>query len=150
MDLELLSDAFEEGEAIPEKYTCEGANVSPPLSWRGVPEGTKSLVLICDDPDAPNGTWSHWVLYNLSPDMESLPEGYSAGPNADEGRNDFGNSGYGGPCPPRGSTHRYFFRLYALDTELEATPGATRIQILNRIEDHILAQTTYMGRYARG
>jgi hypothetical protein len=150
MELELMTDAFEEGGAIPRRYTCEGANVSPPLSWRGVPEGTKSLVLVCEDPDAPNGTWSHWVLYNLPPDAESLDEGYSAGPNVEEGRNDFGNTGYGGPCPPRGSTHRYFFRLYALDRELEATAGATRQQILDRIQDHTLGQAALMGRYARG
>lgn len=151
--MDLTSSAFENNEMIPAKYTCDGDDVSPPLSWAAVPQGTQSLTLICDDPDAPAGTWSHWVLYNISPDRDGLEENVPRDERLSQigmqGRNDFGNSGYGGPCPPRGSTHHYYFRLYALDTTLEAMEGATRKQVLNRIQDHVLAQTELIGLYAR-
>jgi Raf kinase inhibitor-like YbhB/YbcL family protein len=148
MNLRLSSSAFESGGDIPMKYTCDGNDVSPPLEWNGAPDGTQSFVLICDDPDAPRGTWSHWVIYNIPPNVSQLPEGAKA-PGAAEGRNDFGNTGYGGPCPPRGPAHRYYFRLYALDTTLDLPPGATRQQALDRIQNHIVAQAELMGRYAR-
>lgn len=151
--MDLTSSAFEHNGAIPAKYTCDGDDVSPPLSWAAVPRETESLALICDDPDAPAGTWSHWVLYNISPDRDGLEENVLTDERLSQiglqGRNDFGNSGYGGPCPPRGSSHHYYFRLYALDTTLEAMEGATRKQVLNRIQEHILAQTELIGLYAR-
>ncbi len=149
MAFEMTSPAFENGGDIPVKYTCEGEDLSPPLKWRGVPGEAQSLVLICDDPDAPNGTWSHWVLYNIPTDRFELPEGFAAQSELPQGRNDFGDVGYGGPCPPRGSAHQYFFRFYALGTVLGLGKGATRLQVLNAIEDHILAQTELIGRYAR-
>jgi hypothetical protein len=154
MELNLRSSAFEADDTIPEKYTCEGENVSPPLSWTGVPDEAESLVVICDDPDAPNGTFSHWVLYNLPPGTKALPEDYPAGerpaPGVLQGRNDFGNVGYGGPCPPVGdSPHRYYFRLYALDTELDAGAGLTRLQVLDLAQDHILVETALIGRFGR-
>lgn len=151
MSLQLRSSAFGTGENIPTKHTCDGENVSPPLEWSGTPAHTKSLALICDDPDAPRGIWSHWVLYNIPPEINRLAEGVRVQelPGAAEGRNDFGKPGYGGPCPPRGPAHRYYFRLYALDTLLALSPGATRQQVLDRIQNHVMAQAELMGRYMR-
>ena len=153
MAITVTSTAFEEGGRIPRQYTGDGADVSPPLAWTGVPEGTKSIALICDDPDAPVGTWVHWVLYSLPADTTGLPEGVPADreleDGARQGTNDFRNIGYGGPAPPRGPAHRYFFKLYALDTELELAPGATKSQLLKAMEGHILAQGQLMGRYQR-
>ncbi len=149
MDLTITNPVFAGGKEIPAKYTCDGENVSPPLKWREVPEETLSLVLICDDPDAPNGTWSHWVLYNIPPERDELPEGFAAETDLPQGRNDFGDATYGGPCPPQGPAHRYYFRLYALDSILELTVGATRQQVLDAMQDHIVAQAELMGRYAR-
>lgn len=154
MDLELTSTAFDSGERIPTRYTCEGADVSPPLAWRGAPPETESLVLICDDPDSTNGPWSHWVLYDIPVDKDGLEEGVATDAQLPwggvQGRNDFGNPGYGGPCPsPPGSTHHYRFRLYALDEALNMPPGAARQQVLERIQGHILDQTELMGLYAR-
>lgn len=153
MSLVLTSSAFKPDERIPTKYTCDGDDVSPPLSWQGTPPEAQSLVLIFDDPDAPNGMFSHWVLYNLPADMTSLPEAY---PTSDEpssggtqGRNDFGSMGYGGPCPPQGSEHRYYFRLYALNRQLDIPAGATRAQILDRIQPHIIDRTELSGTYSR-
>ncbi len=152
MKLEIKSTAFKEGGTIPKKYTCDGPDVSPPLSWAQPPEGTKSLVLICDDPDAPMGTWVHWVLYGLSPNTLELPEGVPDKKEvlggAKQGTNDFRKIGYGGPCPP-GGTHRYFFKLYAIDSELDLSAGATKKEVLKRIEGHILAEGQLMGRYSR-
>jgi len=151
--IEIKSSAFEEGGMIPRKYTCDAEDVSPPLSWTQPPAGTKSLVLICDDPDAPVGTWVHWVLYNLSPDVTELPEGVP--PNeivlggAMQGTNDFRRIGYGGPCPPRGPAHRYFFKLYAVDYQPKLRPGARKKDVLKAIEGHILAEGQLMGRYKR-
>ena len=128
-NVQVLSSAFKEGGAIPKDYTCDGKNVSPPLRWSDYPAGTKSFALICDDPDAPSRTWVHWVLYDLPSTTESLPERVSADytlPNgAKQGTNDFGKTGYGGPCPPSG-THRYLFKVYALDTMLNLPPGASK------------------------
>ena len=152
MEIKVKSSAFEDGGMIPKKYTCDGSDVSPPLSWEGLPEGTKSIALISDDPDAPMGTWVHWVLYNLSADAKGLPEGVPRKENLEngalQGRNDFPNIGYGGPCPP-GGTHRYFFKIYALDTMLNIPSGCTKKGLLNAMEGHILAQGQLMGKYKR-
>jgi len=153
MAFELTSSAFEAEETIPDRYTCEGADVSPPLSWRDAPGGTESFALLCEDPDAPGGTFTHWLLYGIPSTKDGLPEGVENDPHlswgAAQGRNDFGNIGYGGPCPPMGSAHRYYFRLYALDEALDLPPGASRHQLLSRVEDHALARTGLMGRYGR-
>jgi len=154
MALTLSSSAFEDGGAIPARYSCEGPNVSPPLSWRGLPDGTKSLALILDDPDAPRGLFTHWIVYNLPPDHDGLPENAAAHEvsqwGGSHGRNDFGQAAYGGPCPPRGDqAHRYYFRLYALDDRIELTAGASRPQVLDAIRDHVLARAELIGTYAR-
>jgi Raf kinase inhibitor-like YbhB/YbcL family protein len=145
-ELTITSPAFTEGEPIPVKFSCDGDDVSPELVWDGVPEGTASLALIMDDPDAPVGTWVHWVLFNLPPDNTGLPEGVT-GLGVD-GLNSWGTTGYGGPCPP-GGTHRYFFKLYALDTTLELDAGATKDALEGAMEGHILAQAELMGTYTR-
>ncbi len=152
MDIRLTSPAFAEGERIPRKYTCDGEDVSPPLTWDNVPEGTKSFALICDDPDAPMGTWVHWVLFNLPPETRSLPEAVSPDKElpsgARQGTNDFRKIGYGGPCPPSG-THRYYFKLYALDTMLDLPAGCSKAQLLKAMEGHVLSEGQLMGRYSR-
>jgi len=151
--MQIQSSAFDEGATIPKKHTCEGEDVSPHLSISAPPAEAKSLVLICDDPDAPVGTWVHWVLFGLAPDTRDLPEGVPSDAEvlggAKHGRNDFGNLGYGGPCPPPGPAHRYFFKLYAVDTEPVLNVGATKAEVLQAIEGHILAETQLMGRYGR-
>lgn len=147
MMLEVTSPAFEPESRIPKKYTCDGENVSPPLKWSGVPAEAKSLALIVDDPDAPMGTWVHWVLYDLPPDLDALPEG--ARGMGKEGVNDFRKTGYGGPCPPRGSEHRYFFKVYALDTVTNLKSGATKRDLENAMRGHILAQGQLIGIYGR-
>jgi len=151
MDLKITSPAFKEGEMIPKKYTCDGPDVSPPLAWSPVPAGTKSLALVCDDPDAPRGTWVHWVIYNLRAELNELQEGIpkqSALKNgAKQGTNDFGDIGYGGPCPP--ALHRYFFKIYALDVMLDLGAGATKAKLLKALEGHILAQGQLAGKYKR-
>jgi len=148
----LKSTAFEEGMKIAAKYTCDGANFSPPLKWSDSPKKTVSFSLICDDPDAPAGTWVHWVLYDLPAAVTELPEHVPAdnklSAGGTHGSNDFGNTGYGGPCPPRG-THRYYFKLYALDNMLGLEPGATKQQVLDAMKGHVLAETQLMGRYRR-
>jgi hypothetical protein len=153
MAFQLTSTAFESEETIPDRYTCEGADVSPPLSWSDPPEGTKSFALVFEDPDAPGGTFTHWLLYGIPGSRDGLPEGVETDPTLSwggkQGRNDFGNVGYGGPCPPMGSEHRYFFRLYALDRELDLPQGASRDQLLDRAEEHAIARTGLMGRYGR-
>jgi Raf kinase inhibitor-like YbhB/YbcL family protein len=153
MEITLTSDAFAEGGMIPEIYTCDGPDISPPLKWSGVPEGTKSLALICDDPDAPSKTWVHWVLYNIPPDMTALnanlPKIESLDNGAKHGVTDFGRFGYGGPCPP-GGTHRYFFKIYALDTVFDHLSGrVSKSQLESEIEGHTLASGQLIGRYAR-
>jgi Raf kinase inhibitor-like YbhB/YbcL family protein len=152
--ISLTSSAFAEGTAIPREYTCQGRDISPSLKWTGVPSETKSLALIMDDPDAPTGTWVHWVLYDLAPSMTELPEGLSAKEHiapgsGKEGLNDFKRSGYGGPCPPAGKPHRYFFKLYALDTTLDLKPGAKKKDLERAMEKHILAQGQLMATYKR-
>jgi Raf kinase inhibitor-like YbhB/YbcL family protein len=147
MSIQISSTAITEGGNIPRIYTCDDQNVSPPLAWTDVPTNTISLALIMDDPDAPSGTWVHWVLYNLPPNLTSLEQGRSGG--GTDGKNDFNKLGYGGPCPPRGSNHRYFFKLYALDSTLDLKAGATKAQVENAMKDHILAHGQLMGRYGR-
>jgi Raf kinase inhibitor-like YbhB/YbcL family protein len=150
--MKLESSAFQANHLIASKYTCDGADVSPPLGWDAPPIGTKSLVLICDDPDAPGGTWVHWVLYDLPPEVRELPEGVPSQSTLSsggvQGTNDFRKLGYGGPCPPRG-THRYFFKLYALDTVLNLQTGATKAQVEKAMQGHILTSAELIGRYAR-
>ncbi len=152
MTIKLTSTAFDEGGMIPSQYTCDGQNVSPPLAWSGLPEGAKTLALICDDPDAPRGTWVHWVVYQIPASERGLPENLPARETLDsgarQGTNDFKKPGYGGPCPPSG-THRYFFKLYALDAPLDLPPGATKDQLLKSMDAHILAQGQLIARYAR-
>jgi Raf kinase inhibitor-like YbhB/YbcL family protein len=149
--LKLTSTAFEDGGMIPSKYTCDGANVSPPLAWSGVPGGAKSLALVVDDPDAPRGTWVHWVVYQIPATekgfAEGAPDANSSGVR--QGTNDFGKQGYGGPCPPTG-THRYFFKLYALDGEPNLPQGVSKGQLLRAVEGHVLAEGQLVGRYQRG
>jgi Raf kinase inhibitor-like YbhB/YbcL family protein len=151
--MQLTSSAFEEGATIPKEFTGDGQDTSPPLQWGGAPEGVKSFALICDDPDAPRGTWVHWVLWSLPADQHELPAGVPAKPSrpggARQGKNDFGNPGYGGPAPPRGKPHRYFFKLYALDTTLDLPEGATKQQLEQAMKGHILASGQLMGKYAR-
>ena len=153
MTFQLTSSAFQDGRTIPATYTADGADRSPPLAWSGTPVGTASLALICDDPDAPRGTWVHWVLFNLPGDQSELPEhlptdGTLAG-GARQGQNDFGKLGYGGPAPPRGKPHRYFFKLYALDVSLELPAGATKAQLLAAMPGHVLAEARLLGTYQR-
>lgn len=151
--LEMNSKSFAQGDTIPTKHTCDGEDASPDLSWSKPPEGTKELVLICDDPDAGVGGWVHWVIYNLPADTTGLPEGVpkkdTTTLGAVQGKNDFGKVGYGGPCPPRGPAHRYFFKLYAVDKPLGLKPRATKWDALKAMEGHVLAQGELMGRYAR-
>jgi len=152
MEFVLSSIAFDDGNPIPKKYSCDGDDISPPLQWTDPPEGTMSFALISDDPDAPVGTWVHWVLYNLPADTRSLSEAFPSGaklPNgARNGENSWRRLGYGGPCPP-GGTHRYFFKLYALDTLLDIASGVTKDQLLQAMEGHIVAKTELMGTYSR-
>lgn len=153
MALSITSDAFDEGESIPTRYTCDGADVSPPVRWTVVPEKTRSLALIADDPDAPAGTWVHWVIYGISPDRQELPEdvppSHEVMGGARQGENDFRNPGYGGPCPPPDGAHRYFFKLYALDGDPGLEAGATKPELLDAMEGHVLAEARVMGRYRR-
>lgn len=152
MPFALTSAAFGAGEPIPAKYTCDGADISPPLEWSDPPPGTQSFALICDDPDAPVGTWVHWVIFNLPATARGLPEAVPIGSElADgsrQGRNSWGRTSYGGPCPP-GGTHRYFFKLYALDAQLPLSPGAGKDDLMRAMEGHILASTELMGTYSR-
>ena len=156
MALTIRSPAFEPNGEIPAEYTCDGRDVSPPLEWSGVPEGTRSLALIVDDPDAPDPAaprmvWVHWVLYNIPPDARGLPEGARRSdlpPGTREGLNDWKRTGYGGPCPPVGR-HRYFFKLYALDEELPDLGNPTKARLLKAMEGKILAQAELVGTYRR-
>ena len=152
MTIKLTSAAFQDGGMIPKQYTCDGANISPPLRWDGVPEKARTLALIVDDPDAPAKTWVHWIVFNLPASAreltENVPQQQSIMGSGIQGTNDFKKSGYGGPCPPKG-THRYFFKLYALDTELQLDARATKDQLLKAMEGHIIAQGQLMGQYSR-
>lgn len=148
MALAITSTGFAQGQPIPAKYTCDGQDISPPLHWSDAPQGTQSFALIMDDPDAPAGTWVHWVLFNLPTDRHDLPEKATPPKGSLEGKNSWGRLGYGGPCPP-GGTHRYFFKLYALDTTLNLAGGASKEQLLKAMQGHILAQAELMGVYSR-
>jgi len=150
--MKLTSSAFGAGEMIPRRYSCDGDDLSPPLAWTGVPAGAKALALICDDPDAPVGTWVHWVLFNLPADLTQLPEGLPAAQTLENGAihgtNSWKRVGYGGPCPPSG-THRYFFKLYALDAPLTLGSNATARDVQAAMKGHVLAEAQLMGRYRR-
>ena len=150
--MQITSSAFTEGSMIPSKYTCDGQDISPPLEWENVSSGTKSFALVSDDPDAPMGTWVHWVVYNIPPNMNKLDEDVKPGKEFKDGPIQGSNSwpriGYGGPCPSSG-THRYYFKLYALDTVLDVKPGATKAQVLQAMKGHVLAEAQLMGKYKR-
>lgn len=150
---ELIAGTFKEGESIPKQHTCEGEDRSPPLRWNYPPDGTRSFVLIVDDPDAPGSTWVHWVLFNIPIDVRGLAEGLPLQevlPNdAHQGMNDFHRVGYGGPCPPPGTPHRYYFTLYALDRELSLKPKSTKAQVVEAMKGHVLAEARLMGRFGR-
>ncbi len=152
MVFSLRSDAFGEGEAIPSRFTCDGEDVSPALSWSGVPEGTQAFTLIMDDPDAPVGVFTHWVVFNLPASAQSLPEGIPTSELLDtggvQGRNDFGRTGYGGPCPP-GGTHHYRFFAYALDAALDLDAGASKRELLDAMRNHTLGEVQLTGTYSR-
>jgi Raf kinase inhibitor-like YbhB/YbcL family protein len=151
MAFQIITSAFRNGDSIPKKLTCDGPDVSPPLSWTDPPAKTKSFAIIADDPDAPGGMWVHWVLYDLPADTRKLPEGLAKNPRlpngALQGRNDFGKTGYNGPCPPRGSVHRYFFKLYALDSQTGLKAGATKADLERAMNGHILAQAQIIGTF---
>jgi Raf kinase inhibitor-like YbhB/YbcL family protein len=150
MAIEVPSPAFESGGAIPKQYTGEGRDISPPLIWTGVPEGTKEIALICDDPEAPRAEpWVHWVVYKIPTNVTGFDEGSTQG-GALEGKNDFGTPGYGGPLPPKGhGVHHYHFKVYTLDAELEAAAGLTKDQLLEAMEGHILDEGELVGTYER-
>ncbi len=156
MTLKLLSTAFKDGGAIPRQYTCQGADISPPLAWSGIPPGTKSLVLIVDDPDAPDPKapkmiWVHWVIYNLPPSSNGLAEGVAAHAlptGTMVGLNDWKRAAYGGPCPPIGR-HRYFHKLYALDTVLTGLTQPAKVDVEAAMQNHILAQAALIGTYEK-
>ncbi|HYF39910.1 MAG TPA: YbhB/YbcL family Raf kinase inhibitor-like protein [Gemmatimonadales bacterium] len=153
-EIRLTSPAFEHAGRIPDIHTCEGEDLSPPLQWSGAPVETRSYAVVCEDPDAPRGTWIHWVLYNISGDAVELTRAVPALPElpsgARHGRNTAGNLAYAGPCPPAGNPHRYFFRLFALDITLNLPPGATKAELEKAMDQHIMAQGTLMGTYQRG
>ena len=153
MSFEVKSTAFSAGGPIPKKYTCDGDDVSPELTWSNVPAGTQSFALITDDPDAPMGTWTHWILWDVPAGATGLPEGVDKQETLDDGtrqgKNDFKRNGYGGPCPPPGKPHRYFFRLYALGDTLNVKAGASRSELESAMHGHVLAEATLMGTYGR-
>ena len=153
MAFELKSPAFSEGQVIGKKYTCDGEDRSVPLEWTNPPAATKSFAVIADDPDAPAGTWVHWVVYDLPPETRRLSEGIpktdSLPDGSKQGTTSFRRTGYGGPCPPPGRPHRYYFKLYALDQKTDLPPGATKAQLLDAIKNHTLEQVQLMGRFGR-
>ena len=153
MPLQLTSSAFGQGEKIPSKFTGDGADVSPPLAWPVAPFGTRSFALICDDPDAPRGTWVHWVLFNMPSDQQALDQGVPTteklANGALQGTNDFGKIGYGGPAPPPGKPHRYFFKVYALDAVVPLPAGSTKSQLVNAMKGHVIDEGELMGTYQR-
>ena len=152
MSFAVKSTAFEEGGTVPKKYTCDGTDVSPELMWSGIPAGTQALALIADDPDAPVGTWTHWISWNIPPGhglAEAAAKTETLSDGTRQGKNDFKRIGYGGPCPPPGKPHRYFFKLYALDSKLDLKPGAARRELESAMQGHVLAQTQLMGKYGR-
>ena len=151
--LELTSPDFASGGTVPKALTCDGSDSSPALQWKAPPSGTQTLVMIADDPDAPVGTWVHWVAYNIPSTLRTLPQNFpkteQLPDGTRQGKNDFDKIGYGGPCPPAGKPHRYFFKLYAIDTKLDLKPGATKKEVEHAIQGHILARGEYVGRYSR-
>jgi Raf kinase inhibitor-like YbhB/YbcL family protein len=153
MSLSISSPSFSNGGDIPKKFTCDGADVSPQLSWTEPPATTKTFALLVDDPDAPVGNWNHWTMWNASPSVRGLPEGVSKEPRlpdgSHQGRNDFRKTGYNGPCPPPGKPHRYYFKLFALDVMVELKPGSSKKELEAAMQGHVLAQTQWMGRYGR-
>ena len=153
MTFQLESSAFENGKTIPRKYTCDGEDVSPPLMWKGAPEGTKSFALICDDPDAPLMTWTHWVVYGVPASvdylLEGLPKAEVVADGIKQGSNSGRRVGYAGPCPPGGKAHRYYFRIYALDADLDIRPGESKKHLEQAMIGHVLDQAETMGLYAR-
>jgi Raf kinase inhibitor-like YbhB/YbcL family protein len=153
MSFAMQSTAFANGGEVPKRYTCDGADLSPALQWDDAPAGTQSLALIADDPDAPMGTWTHWLIWNIPAKASVLPEGVpkveSLDNGARQGGNDFKRIGYGGPCPPSGKPHRYFFKLYALDARLDLKAGAGRNELERAMDRHVLSQTEWMGTYRR-
>ena len=152
MVIKVKSTVFGEGNPIPKRYTCDGLNVSPPLEMSGVQESAKSLAVICEDPDAPSGVWTHWVIFNIPPESKTLPEGVEMDElfedGSKQGLNDSGMVGYSGPCPP-GGTHRYYFRVYALDSKLDLPPRISKQELLNAMEGHVLDKGQLMGLYSR-
>ena len=153
MSFELKSTAFDNGRYIPKRFSGEGEDTSPPLEWTGVPSGVKSFALICDDPDAPAGVWVHWVVFNIPSDKTFLPESFPSDAELPDGTRqgvtDFGRTGYGGPMPPPGKAHRYFFKLYALDTVLDISSGIRKSELLSAMDGHILAECELVGLYER-
>ena len=153
MTFTIETSAFKDGATIPKKFTCDGEDISPPLSWNGAPEGTQSFALICDDPDAPMGTWVHWVLWGLPPDtmglLEDVPTDSALAGGSKQGLNSWPHVGYGGPCPPPGKPHRYYFKLYALDAMLALPLETNKAQLMEAMKDHILAEAQVMGTYGR-
>ncbi len=153
MSLTATTKAFSSGGAIPKSYTCDGVDTSPDLSWSGAPMGVLSFALIADDPDAPVGAWTHWLIWNIPAQSTELPKGVSRdetlGDGARQGRNDFRRIGYSGPCPPPGKLHRYLFKLYALDAKLGLKSGATKNELERAMKGHVLAQGELMGKYGR-
>lgn len=155
MTLTLMSPAFADGGPIPRAHTCDGADLSPPLAWSGVPAGTKQLAVVMDDPDAPGRTFVHWVLYGLAPTVSGVSSGFPRDAQtvkpfaARQGVNDFPATGYRGPCPPPGKPHRYYFALYALDAELTLPPGATKAVLVQAMQGHVLQEAKLMGKYGR-
>jgi len=149
MTMQLRSSALQPESPIERKYTCEGDDVAPPLEWSDAPANTRTFALIVDDPDAPGGDWSHWVVWNLPADTTRLPEGGQLPQGAESGQNDFRKSGYGGPCPPPGKPHRYFFRLYALDDVLDLPNDAKKPDVERAMQGHILDQAEMYGTFGR-
>jgi Raf kinase inhibitor-like YbhB/YbcL family protein len=150
MTFKISSSAFKTGEAIPTKYSCDGENVSPSLTWEGFPPNAQSLTLIVDDPDAPNGVFTHWVLFNIAPDKSGLPQDFAAtNQNAVQGRNSYQHNRYDGPCPPGNETHTYHFHLFALDQYLDLPEGATRTQVVTEMQGHILAEAELTAPFSR-
>lgn len=151
-EMKITSNAFQNECMIPDKYTCKGQDISPSLKWEGAPPGTKSFVIICDDPDAPVGTWDHWLLFNIPASVtelnENIPDLPELANGIRQGKNSWGRTDYGGPCPPSG-THRYFFKLFALDAMLDLKPGADKKQIMRAMEGHILGKAELMGKFKK-
>lgn len=152
-NISISAEAFKDGGNIPAVYTCDGRNISPALTWSGIPAGTKSIALIVDDPDASRGTFVHWVLFNIPPDArglpEAVPENQTLKDGSRQGNTSYGEAGYGGPCPPPGKPHRYYFKVYALDTKLDLPAGATKADVEKAMDGHILAKGELIGKYGR-